>query len=133
MDAFAGRGWAIFLTIIFPTMGVIGFSNVIASDKYAYLPVVGLLMILAYWMDRLWRGLAAPAKDRRPEARAPRRAAETGTSAEVSAPAWRRVLIVVVAAAVALGEAGLTRRYLSRWQDSITLYRYMLTYAPEDP
>jgi len=46
-------GWLIFIVAIFPTFGIIGFTNVIASDKYAYLPVVGLLMALAWVLVRL--------------------------------------------------------------------------------
>ena len=43
-------GWLIFFVAIFPTMGVIGFTNVIASDKFAYLPSVGLLMALTAFL-----------------------------------------------------------------------------------
>jgi tetratricopeptide (TPR) repeat protein len=128
-------GWAIFLVAIFPTMGVIGFSNVIASDKFAYLPVLGLLMVLVYLLD--WLGLghaAAPAHARPAKAAAGKRPVEAGPSAEAKpAPAWKQVLIGAAVVALASGEAVLTRRYLSHWTDSITLYRYMLAYAPESP
>lgn len=39
-------GWLFFFVAILPTMQIIGFSNVIASDKFAYLPSVGLLIAL---------------------------------------------------------------------------------------
>ena len=45
-------GWLIFFAAIFPTTGVIGFTDVVAYDKYAYLPSIGLLMILASFL--LW-------------------------------------------------------------------------------
>jgi tetratricopeptide (TPR) repeat protein len=35
-----------FLILIFPTLGIIGFSNTLGSDKYAYIPVFALLIFL---------------------------------------------------------------------------------------
>ena len=49
-------GWLFFFIAIFPTMGVIGFTNVIASDKYFYFPAIGLLMIAAWALSKLWAG-----------------------------------------------------------------------------
>ena len=40
-------GLLIFFIAVLPTMQVIGFSNVIASDKFAYIPSIGFLMLLA--------------------------------------------------------------------------------------
>lgn len=40
-------GWMFFFVAIFPTMQIIAFNNIIASAKFAYLPSVGLLMVLA--------------------------------------------------------------------------------------
>lgn len=44
-------GWLLFFVAIFPTLGVIGFTNVIAADKYAYWPAVGLLLSLAWLVN----------------------------------------------------------------------------------
>ena len=49
----AFTGWLFFFVAILPTMQIIGFSNVIASDKFAYLPSFGLLMILASFLCNL--------------------------------------------------------------------------------
>jgi len=48
-------GWLFFFVAILPTMGIIGFTVVIASDKYAYLPAVGLLLTLAWLLNLLWK------------------------------------------------------------------------------
>jgi tetratricopeptide (TPR) repeat protein len=48
--------WLFFFLAIFPTLGVIGFTIVIASDKYAYFPMVGLLLPPAYFLSKLWSG-----------------------------------------------------------------------------
>jgi tetratricopeptide (TPR) repeat protein/uncharacterized membrane protein YqjE len=100
-------GWLIFLVAIFPTMGVLKFTVVIASDKYAYLPAVGLLLILGWALERVWT---------------------TGTERE------RRVrqvgTVTVVAVAASLLVTG-TRSYLSHWQTTVALCDYMLNLAPD--
>ncbi len=40
--------------LLFPAMGVVGFTNVIASDKFMYLPAVGLLLIVAWALRSVW-------------------------------------------------------------------------------
>jgi Flp pilus assembly protein TadD len=100
-------GGLFFFVAILPTLGIIGFTNVIASDKYAYLPMPGLLMIVALGLAKLWE---LPAR--------PRRRA-----------VGRTALLAVVLLLSGL-EAWGTRTYLARWQDTETLYRYMLTFAP---
>jgi len=50
-------GALLLLLAIFPTLGVVGFTKVIASDKYMYWPLVGLLLPLG----ALWNLRRAPA------------------------------------------------------------------------
>jgi Flp pilus assembly protein TadD len=98
-------GWLIFFVAIFPTMGVIGFTNVIAADKYVYFPAVGLLMIMAYYLSRLFRR-EKPA-------------------------AWQlRVAAIAVAVIVAGAEAAGARRYLVHWHDTEAFCRRILQFAP---
>lgn len=101
-------GWLFFFLAILPTMQIIGFSNVIASDKFAYLPSIGLLMILAFFLTRL-------------------------ASAGKSRPATmvRYFAIAVVVLALAAAEAVATRRYLVHWRDSISLNEHMLRITPD--
>lgn len=100
-------GWLIFFVMILPTMQIVGFSDVIASDKYAYLPAVGLLMILAWALGHAIDALAA---------RWNRRNALLSVAAACA----------VVAALFARG----TRRYLAEWQTTERLYAHMLRLAP---
>jgi tetratricopeptide (TPR) repeat protein len=96
-------GWLIFFVAILPTTGIIGFTIVIAADKFAYLPAVGLLMAMTVFLCRLCnRG----------------------------GPAARYFLAVGI---LILGtvEAAATRRYLSYWQDSVSLYEYMVSLNPD--
>jgi len=97
----AFTGWLIFFVAILPTMQVIGFSNVIASDKFAYLPSVGLLMLLCYFLVWLFK---------------------TGRTAVVITTA-----VVVISAGA---EAFTTRQYLVHWRDTVSLCEYMLSLTP---
>jgi len=89
-----------------PTMQIFRFSNVIASDKFAYLPSIGLLMLLAW-------SLGKPANIIR------------GKSA-----VFGIILAVLILAVVTGGEIFATRKYLAFWSNTETLYRHMLTFAP---
>jgi tetratricopeptide (TPR) repeat protein len=100
-------GWLFFFIAIFPTMGIIGFTSVIASDRYAYLPSAGLLMVLAWLFGRLWP--------------------------YVSGSLVRRIIIVLFILLLAVSESIATRRYLVYWQDSEKIHRYMLHLAPNAP
>lgn len=100
-------GWLFFFVAIFPTMGVIGFTNVIASDKFAYLPCVGLLLPVGYFLSRVW--------------------AVSSLSVSVN----KRAVICMTVCVLAVSEAFATRGYLHHWQNSETLLRRMLTLSPQ--
>ncbi len=100
-------GWLFFFVAILPTMQIIGFSNVIASDKFAYLPSIGLLMVLASFLS--WYCYAG-SKDK----------------------AVRRCAIVaIMVLMLASAEAVATRRYLTYWRDTVSLFKHMITLAPD--
>jgi len=95
-------GWLIFFVAILPTMGVIGFTTVIASDKYAYLPSIGLLMTLTAFL--IWLCKTRPLL------------------------LCRVVAAIILVSACA--ESIAARRYLVYWQDTIQLFERMLTLTP---
>jgi hypothetical protein len=99
-------GWLFFFVAIFPTMGVLGFTNIIASDKYAYLPAVGVLMVLAWLLGLIWPG---------------------GTDRSRKARRTGMVVIVLIAAGLL---ANGSRRYLAHWQTTEGFFEYMLTLEP---
>ena len=95
-------GSLIFLITILPTMQIFKFSEVIASDKFAYLPSFGVLMMLAYFLLWLYNNN------------------------------FRRALIISVVILLLAGAEGIaTRRYLIYWKDTISLFNRMLTLAPD--
>jgi tetratricopeptide (TPR) repeat protein len=95
-------GWLIFFVAILPTMQIIGFSNVIASDKYAYLPSIGLLIALTAFL--IWLCNTRPL-------------------------ALCRVAVAIILIS-ACAESIAARRYLVYWQDTIRLFERMLTLTP---
>lgn len=55
-------GWLIFFVMILPAMGIISVTPTIAANRYAYLPSIGFLMVLAaflVWLSRANRPLLA--------------------------------------------------------------------------
>ncbi len=101
-------GWLFFFVAMLPTMQIIGFSGVIAADKFAYLPSVGLLMVLASFL--VWLLVYGKAGDRF---------------------AVRNVVIVVVVLVLSVAEAAATRRYLVCWRDTEGYYEHMLALTPD--
>lgn len=98
--------WLFYLLGLLPTMQIVGFSNVIASDKYMYLPCLGLLMLMAAGVVEL--------------------------SKRVTRGPTRVIGLGVLASLVVLEFRG-TRRYLTVWTDTETLYRYMIQREPRAP
>ena len=99
-------GWLIFFIGLLPAMQIIGFTNVVASDKYIYFPAIGLLLILTWALSHLIR-----------------RYRQGGAIATFA----------IVLLLAGLETAG-TRHYLAAaWVDTESLFRYMIQYAPEAP
>ena len=112
-------GWLIFFITILPTMQIIGFSNVVASDKFAYLPSIGILIILASFGIWCWqRGKAGKPK---------------GILSNLGLLKAGSVMVVIAVLVLAGAEAAATRRYLSYWRNTLTLSEYMLELTPGDP
>jgi len=99
-------GWLFFFVAILPTMQIVGFSDVIASDKFAYMPSVGLLMVMAFWLVRL-----------------------AGGEGERNV-AVRRALLCAVVAIAGGAEMIATQRYLVHWRDTVTFTKHMLSLTP---
>jgi protein O-GlcNAc transferase len=95
---------------LLPAMGIIGFHDMIAADRHAYLPLVGILVVLAYLLCRLW-----------------------DTAKTASARRLRQVGTLAVMFALVGLELLATREYLAHWRDTETLNRHMLALAPHEP
>jgi cytochrome c-type biogenesis protein CcmH/NrfG len=102
-------GGLFFVVALLPTLGIIRYTSSATANRSMYLPMVGLLLPLAWGIGRLWNMDLGAVK--LPVARA---------------------LLVAVAAVLAAGSASATRTYESHWRDTPTLLRYYLSQAPND-
>jgi Tfp pilus assembly protein PilF len=101
-------GFLFFFVMILPTMQIIGFGSMIAANRFAYLPMVGLLLPLAWFASTIWN---SPTQEY-----------------------WRgvrQVALIIFMGALAIGEAVGARSYLSHWKNTETLYSHMLTVDPD--
>jgi tetratricopeptide (TPR) repeat protein len=101
-------GWLFFFVTVFPTLGVVQYSWVAASDKYVYLPALGLLLAMGAGLTQAWR------QQSRNKA-----VVRTGIAA----------MVVLICGLEALG----VRHYLPRWRDTLTHATYLLAQAPQAP
>ena len=103
-------GGLFFFLAILPTMGIWRVSDVIASNKYAYLPGIGLVLALAGLLTWLWRRHPAPLRRN---------------------PARAGILLAVLL--LARVEIYGSQRQLAHWRTTETLYREMVRVAPQAP
>lgn len=99
-------GLGFFFLLISPTLGIVGYSWVVASDKYAYLPAIGLLFPAAAGLAMLF----------------PR---DGVRNRRVLAPALAAILAIVAVQAFA------TRQQIHRWRDTETLFGHAVALAPK--
>ena len=103
-------GSALFYVVIFPALGVVGFMEAVAGDRFAYLPAIGVLLPLAWLVSVGWGG--------KPRS---------------GGVVVRRVVLVALVLVVASAEGRATRRYLAHWQDTEEHFRYMIAATPNAP
>ena len=88
-----------------PTMGVVRYSWVTASDKYVYLPAFGLAMLGAWLLVFLWNKVNSKN---------------------------RAALVSVIVAILGLEFTG-TRMAIGHWRDTESHFRYLTAQAPGHP
>lgn len=101
-------GWLFFLVALSPTLLNVGYAMGVAADKYAYLPVVGFLLIVVWLLSRLW----------------------ANTPAGVSVKLCRSAIILLSLGAAAC-YAVAAGRYQLKWQDPGTYCEHILSIAPK--
>ncbi len=90
--------------MLLPTLQLVGFTDVIAADKYLYLPSIGVAILLCHGLDWLisrWTGV-------------------------------QRSLVIAAVALVLIIESTGARFALAHWSDTEKLYTHMLEIAPHD-
>lgn len=94
----------VWLVMILPTMQLVGFTDVIAADKYLYLPSIGVAIALCHGLDWLLANWTQS----------------------------HRKLVVAGVGLILIGESIGARVAIGKWSDTETLYQHMLTIAPND-
>jgi tetratricopeptide (TPR) repeat protein len=103
-------GGLLFFTAILPTLGILRYTASLAANRSMYLPMVGLLVPLAWGLSR-WCNL------------------QRGRSRT-----WMvRAMVGAVGVALAILSARATWSYEAQWRDSLTLLRYYLAQSPRNP
>jgi tetratricopeptide (TPR) repeat protein len=95
-------GWLWFLGTLVPVLGLVQVGDQAMADRYAYIPLIGIFVMISFGVADLVQGAAAP------EARK------------------RSSIAVAVAMCVLLLMGTATRRQLSYWQSSEGLWRHAL-------
>jgi len=100
-------GWLIFFVMILPTMQALQFSDVIASDKFAYLPASGILIVIAWAISKMLG------------------------SEEPPRLSLRNTVVISFVIMLGIAETLATRHQLTYWKDSETLFAHMAAVTPE--
>ena len=95
-------GWAWFLGMLVPTIGLVQVGVQAMADRFVYLPLVGVLWMGVWWVVEVWAASARPAARKR--------------------MAWAAGGWAVAAAACLV----LTTLQLATWKNSITLFERAL-------
>lgn len=97
----------LFYTItILPVLQIVPVGRAITADRFAYLPLLGLLLVLSYLLHLLYEN-------------------------SLKSPAVKKVLLGLIAVMV-IGLAYLTRSQSMIWESSMTLYSDMVKKFPEN-
>ncbi len=143
-------GMLFFIVAIAPTLGIIQYSWVAASDKYVYFPAFGLLLVVCWLLVSDWtkepEAQARVMSEPRTRVRGPAHHLRGGFGKPSLAlrallpwtsygnvgvvRAKRHGILVVVILSLACLEAIATRRYLAHWQTTERFFRHMLTLSP---
>jgi protein O-mannosyl-transferase len=103
----AAASLAFFLLAIAPTLGLVQFTWVVASDKYVYLPAIGLLIGAAYGLNVLWKRMPAGAR-------------------------WPRAAVLLAPVIIGLLAIAPTRRAVGNWSNTERYSRHMLELDPSN-
>jgi Flp pilus assembly protein TadD len=101
----AVTGWFVYLGVLVPVIGLVQVGRQSIADRYTYLPLVGLFILVAWGLGELCTALEG-----------------------------RRVLhnaVVVTALLAVVACAVGTRRQVGFWSDSVTLFEHALEVSPE--
>ncbi len=98
-------GWLFFFIAVFPALGIVSFTDALAANRFVYLPMIGLLLPLAWALNTAWRAAGR---------------------------ANQHNLILAAGVVLGLLEIGVTAGYEAHWQNTEKLLQYFLTQTPDE-
>ena len=88
-------GWFFFLVVFVPVIGVVQVGHQAMADRYAYLPCIGLFLILSWGLEAIARSAAMP-----------------------------RLATGTLALGMIVAYASVTAHYLPNWQNGVSLFTH---------
>jgi tetratricopeptide (TPR) repeat protein len=111
-------GWLWYLGTMVPMIGLIQVGNQAMADRYAYLPVIGLFIIIV-WSAADWaRGRQGTRRD--------------ATANATAANSVRIKFLAAVAIVILVGLSAVTRKQIAYWHDDFTLWSHALAVTREN-
>lgn len=96
-------GWLWYLCTLIPVIGLVQVGNQAMADRYTYIPLIGLFIIIAWGLPEL-----------------------------LARYVFRRTILAIVAAIVLLAMAASTYMQLGYWQNSVTILERAIEVSPND-
>jgi len=96
-------GWCLFLTTLIPVIGIVQVGRQAMADRYAYVPYIGLFIVVAWSLNDL-------------------------TSI---VPAFARFMPAVAAVSLVVAYSAATAHYLRYWQNEVTLFTQARNVSPQ--
>jgi len=96
-------GWIWYVISLLPVIGLVQIAGHAHADRYAYVPTIGLYLMIAWTAARL-----------------------------VAGHRWRAAACGIAASSIIVSCATLIRQQISYWKDSETLFRHSLAITPDD-
>lgn len=108
-------GWFWFLITLFPVIGLVQVGNQSMADRYTYIPIVGIFMMLAWGVPALLGTTDGTGGG-----------TETVKRSVWSRPARRNTVLTLLAIVAIATSAVLTWQQIGYWKDNFSLYRHTL-------
>ena len=96
-------GWAWYIGTLIPVIGLVQVGEQAMADRYTYVPLIGLFIIIGWGLPDLLAGYA-----------------------------FRETLLSIAAAVVLLAMAGSTYLQLCYWQNSVTIFEHAVEATPNN-
>lgn len=107
-------GWFWFLITLLPVIGLIQVGNQSMADRYAYIPVTGLFIMVAWGVPALFRVEQGM------------RVASAFQCNVCKLGTFREFILALLASVVIISTIAVTWRQIGYWKNNFTLYRHTL-------